>query len=81
MLAHTADDLGDALDRLGRMAVERKLDGVRVQLHKRGGEVRVFTRRRNEITCVVPELVEADRAVHADAAVLDGETLALDAGG
>ncbi|MDQ1724725.1 MAG: ligase 1, partial [Frankiaceae bacterium] len=59
MLASTATDLGDALGRLGEAAVEWKLDGVRVQVHRSGSEVAVFTRSLDEITGRVPEVVEA----------------------
>ena len=59
MLAQPADDLADALGTLGRAAFEYKLDGARMQVHKAGDEVRVFSRRLNEVTAAVPEIVEA----------------------
>ena len=77
MLAQPAEDAGDALARLGAAAFEWKLDGARVQVHKSGGEVRVFTRQLNEVTGAVPEVVEAARALPGDDLVLDGETIAL----
>jgi len=77
MLAQTAEDVGDALARLGRAGFEFKLDGARVQVHRRGDEVRVFSRQSNEVTAAVPELVEAVRALEARELILDGETLAL----
>jgi DNA ligase-1 len=77
MLAQTAEDPGDALGRLGTAALEYKLDGARVQAHKAGDEVRVYSRRLNEVTAAVPEVVEAVRALPARDLVLDGETLAL----
>jgi ATP-dependent DNA ligase I len=58
-------------------AVEWKLDGVRVQIHRQGAEVRVFTRTLDEITDRVPEVVEAVAALPVRALVLDGEVLAL----
>jgi DNA ligase-1 len=58
MLAQSATDLSDALAQLGRAALELKLDGARVQLHKQGDEVRVYTRTLNDVTVAVPELVE-----------------------
>ncbi len=61
MLAQPADDIGDALERLGEAALEVKLDGARIQVHKSGDEVRVFSRRLNEVTAAVPEVVEATR--------------------
>lgn len=79
MLAHTAQTVHEALERLGRAALELKLDGARVQVHKSGAEVRVFSRRLNDVTAAVPEIVQAVRALPARDLVLDGETIALDA--
>ena len=56
MLAQTAGSMSDALERFGTAAVEWKLDGVRVQIHRRGQDVRVFTRTLDDITARVPEL-------------------------
>lgn len=81
MLAQPAEDIDDALARLGTAALEWKLDGARVQVHKAGGEVRVFTRNLNEVTSAVPEIVEAVRAAPARELILDGEAIALAAGG
>jgi DNA ligase-1 len=81
MLAQAADDLGDALERLGRAAFDFKLDGARVQVHRSGDDVRVYTRRLNEVTSSVPELVEAVRALPTRELVLDGEAIALRADG
>ena len=69
--------IGDALARLGRAALEHKLDGARIQAHKAGDEVRVYSRRLNEVTEAVPEVVEAVRALPARSAILDGEAIAL----
>ena len=77
MLAQTAADPSEALDRLGEAALELKLDGARVQVHKEGGEVRVYSRRGNEVTPAVPELVEAVQALPAGRLLLDGEVIAL----
>jgi ATP-dependent DNA ligase I len=77
MLAAPGSDVATALERTSPAAVEYKLDGIRVQVHRRGDEVRVFTRTLDDITARVPEIVEAARAVPADAAVLDGEAIAL----
>jgi DNA ligase-1 len=77
MLAQSAEDVGDAVARLGRAAFEWKLDGARVQVHRDGSTVRVFTRRGNDVTPAVPELVEAALALPLRSAVLDGEALAL----
>jgi DNA ligase-1 len=77
MLAGTADEPAAALERLGTAALEYKLDGARVQVHRAGGEVRVYTRRLNDVTAAVPELVERVRALPVSEIVLDGEALAL----
>ncbi|MBI4544777.1 MAG: ATP-dependent DNA ligase [Gemmatimonadetes bacterium] len=77
MLAQSAEDLEDALERLGGAALDYKLDGARVQVHKRGDEVRVYSRRLNEVTASVPELVEAVRVLPSAELVLDGEAIAL----
>jgi ATP-dependent DNA ligase I len=81
MLAQTAEDLGAALARVGPAAVEWKLDGARIQVHKRGDEVRAFTRNLADITGRVPELVDAVRKLPARDLVLDGEAIALDQDG
>jgi DNA ligase-1 len=77
MLAQTADGVGEALDQLGEAALEDKLDGARIQLHKREGEVRVFTRNLNDVTPAVPEIVEVVRDLPAASLILDGEAIAL----
>jgi DNA ligase-1 len=77
MLAQTAESVADALARLGRAAFEWKLDGARVQAHRRGDAIRLFTRRGNEVTHAAPEIVEVLRALPAEEWVLDGEALAL----
>src|ERR671922_304116 len=81
MLAAPGDDLGAALERIAPAAVEFKLDGVRVQVHRRGADVRVFTRTLDDITARVPEVVSAVRGLPAETLVLDGEAIALRADG
>ncbi|MEY9949653.1 ATP-dependent DNA ligase [Kitasatospora sp. GAS1066B] len=78
MLAHTAKSVEEALDRLGPCAVEEKLDGIRIQVHRDGGTVRIFTRTLEEITDRLPEVVAAALALPAERAVLDGEVIAVD---
>jgi DNA ligase-1 len=78
MLASVADDVAGALAVAGRASVEWKLDGIRVQVHRAGDEVRVFTRNLNDITARVPEVVGVVRAMPARALVLDGEAIVLD---
>jgi len=77
MLAATATSVDDALDRLGEAAVEWKLDGVRVQVHRSGPDVSVWTRSLDEITDRVPEVVEAALGLPVTDVVLDGEAIAL----
>jgi ATP-dependent DNA ligase I len=77
MLASTAPTIEAALERVGEAAVEWKLDGARVQVHRAGAEVAVFTRTLDDITARVPEVVAAALALPVAAAVLDGEVIAL----
>ena len=77
MLAAPGADLADALARTPRPSVEWKLDGIRVQVHRDGDLVRVFTRSLDDITDRVPELVEVARGLPVRSVVLDGEALAL----
>ena len=77
MLAQTVGDVSEALHELGEAVLEFKLDGARVQAHKSGEEVRVFSRGMNDVTAAVPEMVELVRALPARQAILDGETIAL----
>lgn len=76
MLASPGDSLDAAMGE--NVVVEFKLDGARIQVHRDGDEVRVWTRTLREITDGVPELVELVRTLPCRTAVLDGETLALD---
>ena len=77
MLAGTADSEEEALGELGEAALEWKLDGARVQIHKAGDDVRVYSRRLNEVTGAVPELVEIARALLPRELILEGEAIAL----
>jgi DNA ligase-1 len=82
MLAQTAADVGDALAQLGgEVAFEWKMDGARIQLHKVGESVRIYTRSSNEVTAAVPEIVETVRRLPAQEMILDGEAIAFTAGG
>jgi DNA ligase-1 len=79
MLASPGSFLDAALADLGRdVTVEFKLDGARIQVHRNGDVVRVWTRTLREVTDSVPELADRVRALPCETAVLDGETLALD---
>ncbi|MGH7987618.1 MAG: ATP-dependent DNA ligase, partial [Candidatus Binataceae bacterium] len=82
MLAAPATNVAEAARLLGaRFAVEHKLDGARVQIHCRGGEVRIFSRRLNEITPSLPEIVELMAPLGERDAIFDGEVIAVDASG
>jgi DNA ligase 1 len=77
MLAQPAEDIEDAMTRIGLAAVEWKLDGARVQVHKDGNDVRIYSRTGNEVTGPAPEIVSAVQRVHARTLILDGEAIAL----
>ena len=81
MLAQPADDITDALARIPTASIEWKLDGARVQVHKAGEVVRVFSRTGNELTSAASEVVEAVRALSAETLILDGEAIALRSNG
>ena len=61
--------------------MEWKLDGIRIQIHRRDGEVRIYTRNLNDITATLPGIVEAALALPVRQAVLDGEALWMRDGG
>ena len=81
MLAATAGSVADAIGISGEASVEYKLDGARIQVHRHGDGVRVFTRSLADITQRVPEIVAAVRALPVRDVILDGETLSLDENG
>jgi DNA ligase-1 len=82
MLAQTAADVGEALTQLeGEAVFEWKMDGARIQLHKDGDEVRIYTRSLNEVTAAVPEIVETARTFPEHTLILDGEAIAFDSNG
>ena len=83
MLAASAPDVAAAWEQVGDEGafVDGKLDGIRVQAHRDGDEVRLFTRSLDEITERLPEVVEVVSALPAERVVLDGEAIALDADG
>ncbi|HWI35860.1 MAG TPA: ATP-dependent DNA ligase [Burkholderiales bacterium] len=81
MLAQPAESMPAAIEVLGTALVEWKLDGARVQVHKAGDEVRLYTRNLNDVTSRAPEIVSAVRAMPARELILDGEAIALRADG
>ncbi len=78
MLAAGAPDVGTALDDVGPALVEWKLDGARIQVHRLGDDVRIYTRNLNEITGRLPNIVEWARRLPVRAIVLDGEAIGVD---
>jgi DNA ligase-1 len=82
MLAQTAAEVGEALTQLGgEVAFEWKMDGARIQLHKVGDSVRIYTRSSNEVTAAVPEIVETVQRLPTQEMILDGEAIAFNANG
>ncbi|HZN27034.1 MAG TPA: ATP-dependent DNA ligase [Burkholderiales bacterium] len=77
MLSQSAESTDDALDQLGTAAFEWKLDGARVQIHRNGDDVRVYTRNLNDVTERVPEIVDIVRGSPRSKLILDGEAIAL----
>ncbi|HEX9234672.1 MAG TPA: ATP-dependent DNA ligase [Actinomycetota bacterium] len=77
MLAQTAESVADALGRIHPAAIEWKLDGARIQVHRLGSEVRAFTRNLADVTERSPDVIKAVRDLPLDAVVLDGEAIAL----
>jgi DNA ligase-1 len=78
MLACAADNLDEVLDAIGaELTLEWKLDGARIQVHKDGDEVKVFTRNLRDVTAAVPEVVDVCRRLPIGEAILDGEVIAL----
>jgi DNA ligase 1 len=75
MLASTAEDVGQAVASFDRASVEWKLDGIRVQIHRRKDEIRLYTRNLNDITHALPGIAEAVLRLPLEQAVLDGEAL------
>jgi DNA ligase-1 len=75
MLASTAESVADAVASFDHSIVEWKLDGIRIQIHRRGEQVRIYTRNLNDITHALPGIVDAVRRLQVQQAVLDGEAL------
>ena len=79
MLAQTAADVGEALTELGgEVEFEWKMDGARIQVHKVGTDVRIYTRSLNDVTVAVPEIAAVVRDLPTHTLVLDGEAIAFD---
>lgn len=78
MLAHSASSVAEAVEKLGACAVEEKLDGIRVQVHRDGDTVRVHTRTLDDITGRLPEVTSAARELPGERFILDGEVISFD---
>ena len=81
MLAKTAPTASDAIGALGEAVVEQKLDGLRLQVHRDGSDVAVFTRNLRDVTAGMPDVVSATLDLDVDSVILDGEGLLIDAQG
>lgn len=85
MLASSAKTVAEALEKVavadGGAAIDTKLDGIRIQVHRSGDDVLVVTRSLDDVTARLPEVVAVARSLDATSFVLDGEVLALDESG
>ncbi|MEU6551705.1 ATP-dependent DNA ligase [Streptomyces sp. NPDC046915] len=81
MLAHSASSVAEAVGKLGACAVEEKLDGIRVQVHRDGATIRVVTRTLDDITDRLPEVTSAALELAGERFILDGEVISFDAAG
>jgi DNA ligase-1 len=81
MLAHSASSVAEAVDKLGACALEEKLDGIRVQVHRDGDSVRLYTRTLDDITDRLPEVTAAALELRGERFILDGEVISFDEGG
>ena len=79
MLAKTATDVDDALVELGPASFEYKLDGIRIQVHKKGEQVRIYSRTLNDITAELPAVVDISTIMDMSEVILDGEAIVLSA--
>jgi len=77
MLAQLGEGIQGAMQELGLAAIEWKYDGARVQIHKDQEKVRIFSRRLEDVTASLPEIVQTAKRVRADSAILDGEVVAI----
>ncbi|MFJ8082579.1 ATP-dependent DNA ligase [Streptomyces sp. NPDC096205] len=81
MLAHSASSVAEAVEKLGACAVEEKLDGIRVQVHRDGDDVRLYTRTLDDITDRLPEVTAAALGLAGERFILDGEVISFDPAG
>lgn len=78
MLAATSIDVASAIADVGLASIEWKLDGARIQVHRDGDDVRLYTRNLNDVTDRLPAIVDGVRRMHAGCFVLDGEAMGFD---
>jgi DNA ligase-1 len=79
MLAQTANNLKEVLQEHGTTALEYKLDGARIQIHKLGNQVKIFSRRLTDVTASLPEVVETvKKELKVHEAIVEGEVIAVD---
>ena len=81
MLAKTAETAAEAVEALGEALVEQKLDGFRIQVHREGDRVAIYSRNLRDVTAEMPGIAEAAHAMAASSFILDGEALGVDASG
>ncbi len=81
MLASSSAGVAEAMSAFACSSVEWKLDGIRIQIHRRGPEVAIYTRNLNDITAALPGIRDAVLSLPVAQAVLDGEALWMDAAG
>jgi DNA ligase-1 len=82
MLAQVAEGIEDALTQIPSPAIEWKFDGTRVQIHKYDGEIKIYSRKLENVTKSIPEIVAVVKSkLVADSAILDGEVIAIDEDG
>src|SRR5438270_8394023 len=79
MLSKTATDVEEALAEPGSASFEYKLDGIRIQVHKKGKQVRIYSRTLNDVTAELPGVVAISTIMDTSEVILDGEAVVLTA--
>ena len=78
MLAQIAESFDDVFAEDDEFALEYKLDGIRIQVHRKAGQVKIFSRHLRDITKHFPELVHTARQLPVSQFILDGEAIGID---
>ena len=81
MLAHVGDSIANSMREHKRNIIEWKYDGARIQVHKKGDKIKIYSRRLEEVTSSLPEIVQAVKSLPVDEIIFEGEALALDENG